>query len=574
VPIKFLSPLKVLREDQILVDTDLQKVRISINVGILGSVAELFALMCSIPLLESIAETENPIAGRFIKQFGSDDEKRVLVFSLILFLIGQICRFSTLYVKTRTNAKNKRLLAERVGSAVYSSYLSLDNKNMAFENSSANSQNVINTNSYINYRVFSIVSLTTELFTLILLIVAMCAYSPLFILPVISLSGIAALVVFKSTIRKVKIFGELVAKETKIRNRILNESLRNLDEIQIFGNQNYFNSMFRVTNHSVLTGEQRYEEITTFAPVAIEISAICVFSIVFGIQIAGDFSTSTLLATIGILFVGALRIIPSLGKIVSELQKQGYGLEARLAIQRDINNDEDSSKAFPVGVKTEIGIGSLEKVSIQVVDLEFRYSNRNISVINDLSFCLDKEILFGIKGRSGSGKSTLLRLLLGIYKPSSGNIYLNGMQINSDLIKWRSQIGYVPQSVFFIDGTVRENIVFGGLESQTFEVFECLKKVGLESFIAGLPNGLETHIGEGGELFSGGQRQRIGIARALYRKPTILVLDEPTSALDMHATAEITKMLKHLSKDVIVIVASHDEYILSECDEVIDLDNR
>jgi ABC-type bacteriocin/lantibiotic exporter with double-glycine peptidase domain len=163
---------------------------------------------------------------------------------------------------------------------------------------------------------------------------------------------------------------------------------------------------------------------------------------------------------------------------------------------------------------------------------------------------------------------------LGIYKPSSGNIYVNGRQISSDLIKWRSQIGYVPQSVFFIDGTVRENIVFGGLESQSFEVFECLKKVGLESFIAGLPNGLETHIGEGGELFSGGQRQRIGIARALYRKPTILVLDEPTSALDIHATAEITKMLKHLSKDVIVVVASHDEYILSECDEVIDLDNR
>jgi len=189
-----------------------------------------------------------------------------------------------------------------------------------------------------------------------------------------------------------------------------------------------------------------------------------------------------------------------------------------------------------------------------------------------LSFRIDGEKLFGIKGRSGSGKSTLLRLLLGMYHPRNGQIIANGVRVNEELSNWRSQVGYVPQSIFFIDGTVKENIVFGNFDQSTEKVLECLDRVGLIDFISSLPNGVDTYIGESGELFSGGQRQRIGIARALFRDPSVLIMDEPTSALDVHATSEMTQMLKRLSESVLVLVASHDEILLKECDEVMDLD--
>jgi ABC-type multidrug transport system fused ATPase/permease subunit len=524
--------------------------------------------------MESIAKTDTPIAGGVFEQFGIRSENRVLAVSLCLFLLGQVGRFSSVYIKIRTNTQSKKILTERIGNSLYRSYLFLKNKSLAYENSSANSQNVINASAYVNYRVFSIVSLISELFTLVLLIVAMCLYSPLFILPVMGISGIAAYIVFKLTINKVQFFGDLVAKQTKNRNRILNESLRNIDEIQVFGNQTYFQRMFSDANDGVLMGEQRYEEITAFAPAAIEISAICVFSAIFGIQIAGSVSTSTLLATIGVLLVGALRVIPSLGRIVSELQKQSYGTEIRSAIQRDSNVNADFADGTSTVRSNNATFVKTKPAHIQVSDLDYCYSNRNTSTLNNLSFRIDGEILFGIKGRSGSGKSTLLRLLLGIYHPTRGQIMVNGVDIYEGLSGWRSQVGYVPQSVFFIDGTVWENIVFGSDYESSEKIYDCLEKVGLFDFISSLPNGIDTYIGEGGELFSGGQRQRIGIARALYRNPSVLIMDEPTSALDFHATSEMTRMLKRLSESVLVLIASHDEILLKECDEIMDLDKE
>ncbi len=570
--LQLISPIKTLKDDQILSETDFRSVRNSISMGILNSIAELFALVCSIPLMESIAKTEVPIARSFFDRVGVSGENHVLVVSLVIFLFGQLGRFSVLYLKTRTNAKYKRILSERVSNTLYGSYLYLKSKSLAVENSSANSQNVINAIGYVNYRVFSIVSLISETFTLLLLVVAMCLYSPFFILPLIGISGIATFIVFKLTINKVKLFGNVVAKETKIRNRILNESLRNMDEIQVFGNQTYFQQVFRDANEAVLTGERKYEEITTFAPVAIEISAIFIFSLIFGLQLAGGVSTFTLLATIGVLFVGALRIIPSLGRIVSELQKQNYGWEARSAIQRDIKIDTEFADENTFMKSNYVAFGISKHIHIYVSELEFRYANQCISTFKNLTFRIDEKVLYGVRGKSGSGKSTLLRLLLGIFRPRSGQIVVNGVDVNEDIPGWRSQIGYVPQSIFFLDGTVMENIVFGSNDYSIEKVYECLEKVGLSDFISSLPNGIETYIGEGGELFSGGQRQRIGIARALFRNPSVLIMDEPTSALDFQSTSEMAQMLKGLTESVLVLVASHDEILLKECDEVLDLD--
>ena len=215
----------------------------------------------------------------------------------------------------------------------------------------------------------------------------------------------------------------------------------------------------------------------------------------------------------------------------------------------------------------------IESVVIDLKDIEYLYASRPVPIFSRLNLTIDGKKFFGIRGTSGSGKSTLLRLILGIYRPTSGTVCVNGVEVGNDLVSWRSQIGYVPQSIFFLDGTVKENIIFGGRELENRHMFETLDKVGLIDFIGSLPDGLETNVGENGETFSGGQRQRLGIARALYRKPSVLIMDEPTSALDNVATSELVETLKKLSGSVLVLAASHDEILLGGCDQIFDLNN-
>ena len=142
--LQLISPIKILKDDQILLEMDLGSVRKSISLGILNSIAELFALICSIPLMESIAKTDAPIAGSFFDRVGVSGENHILVASLIIFLFGQVGRFSALSFKIRRYARYKKFLTERVSNSLYSSYLFLKSKSLAIENSSANSQNVIN----------------------------------------------------------------------------------------------------------------------------------------------------------------------------------------------------------------------------------------------------------------------------------------------------------------------------------------------------------------------------------------------------------------------------------------------
>jgi len=571
VQIKSLNPLHVLQKDRILIPQDLKKIRKSIFVGIANSSVELFALVSAFPLMETVTKSGSPMGEEVFESFGLVSDKQVLIGSLAVFLVGQFVRFAVNCWKIRSIAKYRKLLMEQVAKSLYSSYLPLSAKSFAVENSSANAQNVINVGTYVHYRVFSMVSMVTEAFTLLLLISAMSTYSPFFILPVVVVTGIAATGIFKFTIGKVRMSGELVTNYTKIRNRILNESLRNLDEIQVFGNQKYFLKLFSKANNLVVSGEQKYEVNTALAPISIELSAICIFSIIFGIQIAGGVSTPTLLATVGVLLIGALRIIPSLGRIVSELQKQGYGLEAKFAIQRDMDELGEGIQVNSDKVSFINEFQDLESVVIDLKEIDYLYSSRTVPTFSKLNLTIDGKKLFGIRGTSGSGKSTLLRLILGIYSPTSGTVCVNGVEVGNDLVSWRSQIGYVPQSIFFLDGTVRENIVFGGKEIENRHMFETLEKVGLMDFIDSLPDGIETNVGENGEAFSGGQRQRLGIARALYRKPSVLIMDEPTSALDTVATTELVETLKNLSGSVLVLAASHDEILLSGCDQVFDL---
>ena len=176
-------------------------------------------------------------------------------------------------------------------------------------------------------------------------------------------------------------------------------------------------------------------------------------------------------------------------------------------------------------------------------------------------------------GASGSGKTTLADMLLGLFKPQSGSIIVDGTDIYSIPHEWAKTIGYVPQSVYLIDDTIKANVAFGIPEDMVQEdkVWDAISKAQLGDFVSGLPNGINTVVGERGVKFSGGQRQRIAIARALYENPEILILDEATSALDTETENAVMESIDALIGQKTLIIIAHRLTTIRNCDRVYEI---
>jgi ABC-type multidrug transport system fused ATPase/permease subunit len=178
-----------------------------------------------------------------------------------------------------------------------------------------------------------------------------------------------------------------------------------------------------------------------------------------------------------------------------------------------------------------------------------------------------------VAGHSGSGKSTLVDILLGLLEPTEGRLLVDGAPVH-DVRAWRKALGYVPQQIFLTDSSIAQNVAFGEDDARIDRdrVAKALREAQLAAYVAELPNGIDTMVGERGGRMSGGQRQRIGIARALYRNPRFLVLDEATSALDSATESEISETIRSLARDRSVLVVAHRLSTLKNCGQILILD--
>ena len=181
----------------------------------------------------------------------------------------------------------------------------------------------------------------------------------------------------------------------------------------------------------------------------------------------------------------------------------------------------------------------------------------------------------GFIGNSGAGKTTIINLLLGLFQPTEGKILIDGKDISENLRNWQNKLGYVPQDIYLLDDTIRNNIAFGHSDANinSDHVVNAIKTAQLESFINSLPDGEETIIGNRGVRLSGGQRQRIGIARALYSQPRVLIFDEATSFLDLENERKIMDKICQNNKDLTFIIISHRNNTVKNCDLIYVLDN-
>ena len=211
---------------------------------------------------------------------------------------------------------------------------------------------------------------------------------------------------------------------------------------------------------------------------------------------------------------------------------------------------------------------------IEFIDVNFKYPSSNHSNLSKINFSIKKGEFIGITGTTGSGKSTLINLLLGLLKPSRGEILVDDINIASNFRSWQQKIGYVPQNIYLVDDTIK-NIALGIDDEKIDEkkIHDVLKMSHLSDFVNSLENNIETKVGERGVRISGGQLQRIGIARALYRNVEIIVLDEATSSLDSATEEEIMSTIENLISSKTIFIVSHRPRCIKKCTKIINLNN-
>jgi ABC-type multidrug transport system fused ATPase/permease subunit len=213
---------------------------------------------------------------------------------------------------------------------------------------------------------------------------------------------------------------------------------------------------------------------------------------------------------------------------------------------------------------------------IEFADVSFSYELESRPVIDHVSFVVPKGQSVAIVGPSGAGKTTAVDLLLGLFAASSGQVRIDDVVLDRRTVKqWRKSVGYVPQEVFLLDGSIADNVRFNRVDKPSAdpEIWSALERAQIADFVAGLPEGVDTVVGERGVRLSGGQRQRLGIARALFRKPQVLILDEATSALDMATEAAVSETIVALRGTLTMVIIAHRLSTVRDCDSLVLLDH-
>jgi len=265
----------------------------------------------------------------------------------------------------------------------------------------------------------------------------------------------------------------------------------------------------------------------------------------------------------------SLRFIPSFSTILNSYSTIQFGQKAVINILEILK-----SKDYIDDEKLTVENFSINNLSLKSVS--FKYDGNDNYILKDFNFTTKNYSLIGIRGKNGSGKSTLLNIIAGLIKPQSGQLTLNDVPVyeNSQLhFNWKKRIGYVDQKFFFINDSILKNVAFGEEDSliNIKKIEECLEKVNLLSFLKTKKEGLNISIGENGVKLSGGQLQRLNIARALYSEPKILILDEATNNLDVESQKDLLNLLIFLKKTSLIFIATHSDFILKDCDNVISL---
>jgi ATP-binding cassette subfamily C protein len=347
--------------------------------------------------------------------------------------------------------------------------------------------------------------------------------------------------------------------------KILQETLQGLREIRAYGREAHFTAQFAQVSYSLAQSKSQRTFLRSLPGTVVETALVLFISALLLVTVISDVDTAEVLPTLGMFAYVAFRLKPSLNQILEGVNAFRYSSAA----VDDLYTDLRAAESWPAPNDGSVSSIQFEK-SIELRKVTFAYPGSAINAIDGISILIERGTSVGFVGPTGGGKSTLIDILIGLLDPSEGAVLIDDMDLHSAKSAWLHHLGVVPQSPFMLDTTIRRNIALGAKDDQINQerLAKAIAAAQLKEFIDGLPQGVDTNLGEHGVMLSGGQRQRVAIARALYCAPDVLILDEGTAALDNRTEANLMSALENLQGKCTLLMVAHRLSTIRNCDVI------
>lgn len=562
----------------LLSSSDRAKIVIFFVLLFFSTIFELLSVGIIYPFIKILLNPDSLI------NFGSIGESFLQVsknYSFDILYLGLFCLLTIFITKNLFlvfhswwKLKFTNIITYNLANKLFKFYL---NKSVLYHidsNSSVIIRNILNEVNNLQKIFYSFLELFFELVVLLSLIIMLFIFEPIATFLSFIILFIFSLLIYLITKKKITNWGNIRLKISAKYLKNLTEALRNIKEIKLFNKSDYFifkhNSQKKILT-DILVKFGFLNSIPKFFFEIVAITSLCLIIFILVRQGRNSIEILPILAVFG---ATAYRVMPSFSRILNSIQAIKYRLPTINVLYSIYEKDDFYIEKFKKIQKNKI-LNFSFKNKIIIKNLNFSYRGKSHKVLKNVSIEIKKGETVGIIGKSGSGKSTLINIIMGLLQCENNQIFIDGKDLNSVKKTWQSNIGYVPQSIYLLDTTIKKNIAFA-IENKKInfdKIINAIKKSKIENFINKLDNGIDTKVGELGSKISGGQIQRIGIARAIYNNPKLIILDEATSSLDKQTEDEIIKEIRAYQKDKTVIMVSHKLNTLKYCDKIYEIIN-
>lgn len=546
-----------------------------------GALLETLGVAAILPFVQAVMTPdelwENSYIQIFCKVFGITSNFNLIVgLGLAIGIVYILKNVFMLYITYR-EAKFKTGVVFELSKLMLDSYMKRPYTYFLSTNSAEMMRGVNDDINSVNEMITAIL----KIFSLVLMMIGIGIFiimqNPMMAIGILVITALIFVLIVVAVKKKTKELGVLKLElGTKVYKNAY-QALNGIKEISIMKREEFFLGCYTKVADEKRKADIVYTCVSACPERIIEAVFICGILGIISFQVMLGNMSGSFVPDLAAFAIGAMRILPSLSTLTTRMTQLMYLKPALGGIS---NNIEEARKYQKILRGKQTSINKLDRKAsftdkIQLQNIYWNYPDSEKNILENVCLDISCGECVAIIGKSGSGKTTLADIMLGLLKPSKGNVLVDGVDIYSIPSEWCKMIGYVPQMVYLLDDTIKNNIVFGMNDSEINDtkIWDALEKAQLKEFVEKLPQKLDTILGERGVKFSGGQRQRIAIARALCHNPEIIIFDEATAALDGETEQAVMDAINALRGNKTLIIIAHRLNTIERCNRVLEVIN-